>query len=70
MGQWALQPDPNPRLGLTYLLEENHGVLGEAELLKEPWPVREAKGHVQGIPGQGQEGGHILILQVLKGPAL
>lgn len=47
---------------LTHLLEEDHGVLSEAKSLKELWPVSEAKGHVQSILGQGQEGSHILIL--------
>lgn len=67
-------PEPDPCLGLnsalTHLLEEDHSVLGEAESLKELWPVSEAKGHVQSIPGQGQEGSHILILQILRGPCL
>lgn len=54
----------------THLFKEDHGVLGEAKLLKELRPVSEAKGHVQSILGQGQEGCHILILQVLKGPHL
>lgn len=47
---------------LVKLLEEDHGVLGEAKLLKELRPVSEAKGHVQSILGQGQEGSHVLVL--------
>lgn len=61
---------PPPTLALTHLLEENHSVLGEAKLLKELWAVSEAKGHVQSILGQGQEGSYILVLQVLRGTRL
>lgn len=62
----ALALSPGPQLWPTHLLEENHGVLAEAKLLKQLWPVSEAKRHVQGIASQGQEGGHILVLQVLQ----
>lgn len=37
---------PTPTLASTHLLEEHHGVLGEAKLLKELRLVSEAKGHV------------------------
>jgi hypothetical protein len=46
----------------THLLEKDHSILGEAKLLKKLWLVSEAKGHVQGILGQGQESCHILSL--------
>lgn len=49
-------------LAPTHLFEKDHSILGEAKLLKKLWLVSEAKGHVQGIPGQGQEGCHILFL--------
>lgn len=59
-----------PALAQTHLLEKDHSVLGKAELLKKPRTISEAKGHVQSILGQSQEGGHVLILQVLRGPSL
>lgn len=65
-----LTPDFALTPALTHLLEEDHGVLGEAKSLKELWLVGEAKGHIHSILGQGQEGSHILILQILRGPCL
>lgn len=53
---------PTLYLAPTHLLEKDHSVLGEAKLLKKLWLVSEAKGHVQSIPGQGQESCHILFL--------
>lgn len=53
---------PTLFLAPTHLLEKDHSILDEAKLFKKLWLVSKAKGHVQGILGQVQEGCHILFL--------